>query len=287
MGDVNYGLPDIQHSLKPKYEIPIHQVGVENIKCHIILESKNGGMNRLLSNVSMSTDLSADKKGISMSMLLRTLVNYLEVPLKHKLIHQILEQFKTAVETESDNSFIRFEFELPMLREAPISKMTFPQFYKCAFEGRLTKGHFRFFQRVKIQYASYCPCSASLCNHLQENGNSGYPHAQRSFANILVEMLPDNVLWLEEIIDLIEGAVKTAPIPILRRADEQEYARIAHENPMFVEDAIRIISNALNNESKIYDWIVKCVHEESIHTSEAISINWKGIENGFDGLLFL
>jgi len=287
MIDVNYSLPDIQHTMKPKFEIPIHQVGVENIKTNIILETKSGGVNRLLSNVSMSTDLRADKKGISMSMLLRTLVNYLDVPLKHRLLQQILEEFKVAVETESDNSFIRFEFELPMVRSAPITKMSFPQFYKCAFEGRLANGVFRFFQRLRIQYASYCPCSASLCDNLQEKGTNGYPHAQRGFANILVEVLPSNVLWLEEIIDLVEGAVKTAPCPILRRVDEQEYARIAYENPMFVEDAIRIISNALNSNEKIYDWIVKCTHEESIHASEAVAINWKGIENGFNGLLFL
>ena len=35
------------------------------------------------------------------------------------------------------------------------------------------------------------------------------------------------------------------------------------------------------------DWIVKCSHEESIHTSEAIAINWKGIPNGFDGRRFI
>jgi GTP cyclohydrolase FolE2 len=56
---------------------------------------------------------------------------------------------------------------------------------------------------------------------------------------------------------------------------------------MFVEDAIRKISKALDDRDDIYDWIVKCVHEESIHTSEAIAINWKGMANGFDGRRFI
>jgi GTP cyclohydrolase FolE2 len=51
---------------------------------------------------------------------------------------------------------------------------------------------------------------------------------------------------------------------------------------MFVEDSIREISNVLDRTDGILDWIVKCTHEESIHTSEAIAINYKGIENGFD-----
>ena len=32
----------------------------------------------------------------------------------------------------------------------------------------------------------------------------------------------------------------------------------------------------------IKDWLVKCSHEESIHTSEAIAVCYKGIENGFN-----
>ena len=56
---------------------------------------------------------------------------------------------------------------------------------------------------------------------------------------------------------------------------------------MFVEDAIREISKAVNSLEGVRDWIVKCSHEESIHTSEAIAINWKGIPNGFDGRRFI
>jgi GTP cyclohydrolase FolE2 len=39
--------------------------------------------------------------------------------------------------------------------------------------------------------------------------------------------------------------------------------------------------------SGVKDWIVKCSHEESIHTSEAIAINWKGITGGFSGNRYL
>ena len=56
---------------------------------------------------------------------------------------------------------------------------------------------------------------------------------------------------------------------------------------MFVEDAIRAISQSIDTIDGIHDWIVKCSHEESIHTSEAIAINWKGIPNGFDGRRFI
>lgn len=276
-------LPDVQHEGKPEFEIYINQVGVQNVKAPFLLESRYGGVKEMVANITMTTDLGPKIKGISMSMLIRTLKNHLDKPLKHPLINEILEKFRTAVETNSYESSLRFEFELPIYKRSPKTTHTFPQYYQCSFQGKLSGTIFKFFEKVKVQYASYCPCSASLC----ETAGKGFPHAQRSFAEVLVEVLPPQIVWLEDIIDIVEKVVKTVPYPILQRVDEQEVARIASENPMFVEDAIRRISNELNKEDNIFDWIVKCTHQESIHTNDAIAINWKGVKNGFDGTYFL
>ena len=286
-------LPDIQHSEKPAFPIYIHQVGVQNVKVPFRLDSRYGWSHELVANVTMSTDLGADKKGISMSMLLRTLSNYLDRPLKSRLIRQILEEFETAVETNSKESQLKFEFQLPIHKRAPKSGLVFPQYYDCGFEGRLTPKGFTFFEKVKVQYGSYCPCSASLCGHLKEQGINGYPHAQRAFAEVIVKVtdtslnLSPPIVWLEDIIDVVENSVKTGVYPLLRRVDEQEVARLAGENPMFVEDAIRRIANGLDQMGSLYDWIVKCTHQESIHVSDAIAVMWKGVQSGFNGSKFL
>src|SRR5574340_287511 len=107
-------LPDIQHSEKPEFPIYIHQVGVQNVKVPFKLDSRYGGSHELVANVTMTTDLGAEIKGISMSMLLRTLSNYLDQPLKSKLIKKILEEFQKAVETDSKESQLKFEFQLPI-----------------------------------------------------------------------------------------------------------------------------------------------------------------------------
>lgn len=290
-------LPDIQCST-PNIPIPIKQVGVENVEVPFKLESKYGGFHQLNANVSMRTSLDANTKGISMSRLLLTLKPYLDLPLKHKLIEQILVDLKNNVETE--RSFMKFEFRMPVNRKSILSENEFPIYYRCRFEGQLypTKtdvepvdvyrivDRFRFFQGITIQYASYCPCSAELCGHLSENESKGFPHNQRSFAYILVECDPNHYLWLEDIIEAVESRIVTLPYPIIKRVDEQEIARVAAQNPMFVEDAIREISYALSN-LPVVDWIVKCSHEESIHTSEAIAVNWKGVPGGFNGRRYL
>ena len=279
----NNDLPDIQHTATPQFPFYINQIGVDNVKVPFLLDSLYGMRQNLIAKVTMTTDLQDNVKGISMSMLLRTLIKYLDRPLKHGIIKEILQKFKTAVETDSEHSEIKFEFDLPMYRKSPKSNIVFPQFYPCAFAGKLDHDEFRFFQKVRVQYASYCPCSASLCEHLGQ----GFPHAQRSFCDLLVEVKEGNVIWLETLIDLIETAVSNKVYPILRRIDEQEVARIAGENPQFVEDSIRRICNALNQQELIHDWIVKCSHEESLHQNNAIAISWKGVEKGFRGTYYL
>jgi len=277
-------LPDVQCS-KPEIKIPIKQVGVENIYVPFMLQLRRGAFYQLQARVSMRTNLERDLKGISMSRLILTLRPYLDLPLNHKIIEQILEEINKNI--SSDSSFLKFEFNLPIERKSPISNNKFPIYYKCRFEGQLQGGSFRFFQGVVIQYASYCPCSAALCNDLENKNLKGFPHNQRSFADILVECDTNAYIWLEDIIENVEVDLKTLPYPIIKRVDEQEIARIASNNPMFVEDAVRIISEKLDQMDDVIDWIVKCIHEESIHTSEAIAINWKGVTGGFDGSRYL
>ena len=288
-------LPDIQES-KPAIIMPICQVGVENVEVPFTLESRDGlaGLHTLNANVSMRTNIEANVKGVSMSRFIGTLKDYLGKPLKHKLIYEILETMKKNMGTTS--AFMKFDFKFPKMRQSPVSLNSFPLFYKCSFEGQIGEridnrkdilGGFRFYQGVTIQYASYCPCSSELCNHLNGQKKSGFPHAQRSFAQVLVETKEPNYVWLEDIIDTIEGAIATLPYPIIKRVDEQRIAEIASHNPIFVEDAIRQISYALNKKEEYCDWIVKCIHEESIHTSEAIAMNWKGVPNGFNGKFYL
>lgn len=286
-------LPDIQQD-KPSIEIPINQVGVENVEVPFKLESKYGGFHQMVANVSMRTNLDENTKGISMSRLIRTLKPYLDLPLKHTLIKLILQDIIKNVGGTA--SFMKFEFRLPITKKSIKSDNEFPLYYKCRFEGQYYQNfyqgsedvsNFRFYQGVTVQYASYCPCSAELCSHLESQGKKGFPHNQRSFAHILVESREPDYVWLENIIEAVELAVKNIPYPIIKREDEQEIAENAAKHPMFVEDAIRNISAGINGILGVHDWIIKCSHEESIHTSEAIAINWKGIGGGFNGRRFI
>lgn len=288
-------LPDIQCS-EPAVKKAIQQVGVQNIELPFILDSRDGGARQMVADVSMRTNLDENTKGISMSRLLLTLKKYLDVPLKQKLIAEILREIRENV--GSTESFIRFDFRMPRIKHSILSENSFPIFYKCGFEGQMLMRTthrsptnpveiFRFFQRVQIQYASYCPCSAELSKDLRSKGKDGFPHAQRSYADITAEIKPYSILWLEDIIDNVEDKIPTLPYPIIKRVDEQELARVASEYPIFVEDAARMIADGLDNNCDIIDWALKCTHEESIHTSEAIAMMYKGIIGGLGSRYFI
>jgi GTP cyclohydrolase I len=277
-------LPDVQEKNSPEYEIYIPKVGVENIKLPFNLLLRNGNKRQLIANTSISTDLADDKKGISMSRLLLSIEPWIDHGLNWDIIKKCLDDISESI--GSKNSYIKFDFELPMDKASPITNHHFPIFYKCYFEGHKHNKSYEFFQSVEVQYSSYCPCSAALSEDLVNNGfPQGFPHAQRSYAKVIlnIDLVEKKYVWLEDIIDVINNNIHTQPYPIIKRLDEQEIAKIASENPLFVEDAVRIISYHLNKLMgySIIDWIVKCKHEESIHTHEAIAINYAKVANGF------
>ena len=73
----------------------------------------------------------------------------------------------------------------------------------------------------------------------------------------------------------------------IKSEDDLEMSQIAEDNTLFVEDAVRLISQELDNHQEIIDWIVRCIHQESIHATDAFAMNWKGVDGGFNGREFM
>jgi len=275
-------LPDIQNT-EPQIKIPIHRVGVSDVELPFRLILRDGTQPiEVNAKTEMTCDLSSNIRGVSMSRFIRTLQPFLKLPLKRRRMEQILHEFLKV--HDSKRVSLKFDFKIPIIKESPQSANKFPQYYDCGFRCVYSHDNFNFYENVRVQYAAYCPCSAAL----SEYGKNGYPHSQRAYADILVQTNPKSRVWLEDLIDLVEEQVLTVPYPIIKRKDEKFIAIQAKYQPMFVEDAIRKISCALNyRHIDILDWYVKCTHKESIHPSDAVAINWKGIYGGFDETTYI
>ncbi len=90
-----------------------------------------------------------------------------------------------------------------------------------------------------------------------------------------------NHLPISSAIDLVESTLKTPVQAAVKRADEQEFARLNASNLMFCEDAARKIQASLDNNTQFKDFWVRVNHIESLHPHDAVAIVTKGVEGGY------
>ena len=68
---------------------------------------------------------------------------------------------------------------------------------------------------------------------------------------------------------------------MVKREDEQAFAELNAAYLKFVEDAVRLLYEQLENDARIQDFRVIASHQESLHSHDAVSVIVKGIENGY------
>jgi GTP cyclohydrolase I len=68
---------------------------------------------------------------------------------------------------------------------------------------------------------------------------------------------------------------------VVKRADEQEFARLNAANLMFCEDAARRVQAELNKDKTLDDFWIRVNHMESLHPHDAVAIVTKGIKGGY------
>ena len=144
---------------------------------------------------------------------------------------------------------------------------------------------------ARITYSSTCPCSASLARALiqkkfqedmssalvdkekiyqwlgKEQSISATPHAQKSLADIKLKVKEEK----QNLMELINEAEQILGTPVqtaVKKADEQEFAKLNSENLMFSEDAGRRVKNLLDKKAWIKDFYVHVKHFESLHPFE-------------------
>ena len=131
---------------------------------------------------------------------------------------------------------------------------------------------------LTISNSSTCPCSLELAEHAREiRGQIATPHSQRSVARVSVALEDgQDCLWIEDLVDLCIGAIATETQVMVKREDEQAFAELNGSNPIFVEDAVRLLCEAMEGDARIGDFRVAASHQESLHSHDAVSVLTKG-----------
>jgi GTP cyclohydrolase I len=78
----------------------------------------------------------------------------------------------------------------------------------------------------------------------------------------------------------VESAIQTAVQTVVKREDEQQFAKINGENLMFCEDAARRIRETIDKLDYAADYRIRVEHLESLHPHDAVAIVTKGLQGG-------
>ncbi|NIM70556.1 MAG: GTP cyclohydrolase I FolE2 [Xanthomonadales bacterium] len=302
-------MPDIANDGQVAVGGKIEWVGMNEIEVPVRIEDDAGNLIQSTAIVTAYVNLvEPDVRGIHMSRLYLHLDQaFRDRPLSPAALRQILRSFLESHEELSDRALVRVDFDYVIRRRALTSDNEGWRRYPVSMIGILEGQEFSLEMGLEILYSSTCPCSAALARQIiqekfqqdfdtgepldfeqvkawlgSESGIVATPHSQRSAAELRVRLLPTFRMFpIIELIDLVEGALKTPVQATVKREDEQAFALLNGTNLMFCEDAARRIKIALNSDERILDYWARCTHFESLHPHNAVSVITKGVKGGY------
>lgn len=254
-------LVDIQNS-QDERNIPIDRVGVRKVKYPIHVREQSGGMQRAVGDFTLTVDLPREFKGTHMSRFLEVLGEH-NHDISATTIPVILSRLREKL--HADTAHLEVKFTYFREKAAPVSGKVGMMGYECGFVA--TGGSVDCFELVlTVPVTTLCPCSKEI---------SAYgAHNQRGYVTVRVQ--PEGMIWLEEIIDLIEAAASAPLYPVLKRPDEKFVTELAYDNPRFVEDMVREVALAFDAHPEIKSYEVEVENHESIHDHNAYAYLKRG-----------
>lgn len=295
-------LPDVTSDLRPEISLPLQWVGMEKIAVPI----KTGFLSQKSLNLIAKVDVfcsldSVSAKGIHMSRLHGVVNQLADIECNQQNIEKLLEEIILSQSGISSQAKITLEFDISLKKPALLSGEIGYQAYPVKINAEKRKSGFHFDLEMTIPYSSTCPCSASLARQLQAEaidevfpdatvdkkslmewlqssaGSIATPHSQRSYAYLKLSIGNDKWPLLDDLIVALEQVIGTPVQTAVKRADEQEFARLNATNLMFCEDAARRIKNYLESLNSVKAYWFKVEHQESLHAHNAVVIEERSL----------
>ncbi|OEY66059.1 GTP cyclohydrolase FolE2 [Marinobacter sp. X15-166B] len=294
---MNQDLPDVARNETPHIHAPLEWVGMSRIDMPLHLHEP-GCAGPVHAIVDAQVNLPAvTVKGIHMSRIYTMLddLSRREATGPGDLNRLLAQMVDSHRDCDTDGARVVMNFSLlarrPALRSPELAGW---KAYPVRLEARLERQLFSLRASVQVEYSSTCPCSAALSRQLvadgfrkafpagrglmsadvaawlEQNATLATPHSQRSEASVSVDIpVTKGNFGLMTLIEQVERVLATPVQTAVKRADEQEFARLNGQNLMYVEDAARRIQHAL---AGCYDNLHTHVrHLESLHSHDAVA----------------
>lgn len=247
-------MPDIQKTRDPR-NIPIDKVGVKNIRYPIVVRDRSKGPQSTVGTVNMYVDLPHHFKGTHMSRFLEVLNRHHGAISVEKIPELLSEMCERLV---AETAHFEVDFTYFMTKAAPVTGIEGLMGYECGFQAAAGKTE-DFVLSVEVPVTTLCPCSKEI----SDRG----AHNQRG--NVHVRVRFDDLVWIEDVVELVEASASCALYPVLKRQDEKWVTETAYDNPRFVEDMVREVTLRLQADDRITWFEIHVENFESIHAHNA------------------
>ncbi len=297
-------LPDVALHGQPDLVGALDWVGMAGIQMPVRFDAGDGVARQASAKVDVFVNLrSPDQRGIHMSRLyLRVEQALAETTLSVASLQELLRTFIDSQAGLSDNARLSIRFDQLVRRPALRSGHSGWRAYPVTIDARLNNGVSALELATEVMYSSTCPASAALSRQLiqeqfarrfvpgaaidhaavmawlgSEQGIVATPHAQRSVAQVSVQLANGAAMPLLGLLDAVENALGTPVQTAVKREDEQAFALANGGNLMFCEDAARRIQLALTSNPNYTDFHIRVEHQESLHAHDAVAYASKAV----------
>ena len=303
MNTASDSLPDVAGAAEPAAGGVLDWVGMDGIDLPVRYAGAAGELLTAPARIDVAVDLAdARARGIHMSRLYVLLEQALAAQtLTPSALRSLLHALLDSHAGLSSRVRLRVAYGHLLKRSALVSDNAGWKSYPVLIEANLAGGHFALQLTCEVQYSSTCPASLALSRQANQQrfdedfagatsshqvvrdwlggrGVAATPHAQRSTARVRVKLAQGFDLPVLDLIDAIEAALATPVQTAVKREDEQAFAVLNAENPMFCEDAARRIRSALDADPRIACYHIRATHHESLHPHDAVA----EVSHGFE-----
>jgi GTP cyclohydrolase I len=248
--------------------ISIQQVGVTGIALPIRIRRKAGGFDAVVARASLAADLDHAFRGTHMSRFVSILTRWREHPISFDEVAAILTETRERLRAQVAHLELAFKYFIP--KQAPASGIESLMDYDVRFRGRQDDAQYRFILSVDVPVTALCPCSKEI---------SAYgAHNQRAVIGCSVELHIGQMLWIEDLVQILEAQGSAQLYPLLKREDEKFVTEYAYDHPKFVEDILRDTVAALRADPRVHGFAVRVDSLESIHNHNVYAAQNEGLK---------
>jgi GTP cyclohydrolase IB len=241
----------------------IDKVGVRGLRFPIQVRDKARAVQNTIATIGMYVDLPHEFKGTHMSRFIEVLNAHGNV-VHVENIPDILQAMRAKLHAE--NAHLEMEFPFFLSKRAPVSGQESVMNYDAKFDATLRGRELDFVLEVRANVTTLCPCSKAISRY--------GAHNQRG--TVTVQIRSCQIVWIEDLIALMEASASSELYALLKRQDEKAVTERAYENPVFVEDLVRNVALRLNAHPDVTWYRAEAENHESIHNHNAYACIEKG-----------